>query len=333
MVVQQLLINARGARVPFARLPARYNSYVRQFCANYIKLIKIQLNSNPKKSFNKIISSMQSGKFISHKVDYVKFTKIDACQFLDSNQLIQGMINSLDLLLMFSFDNNNLSAKMKKSNAVLSSEQMQDLQAVYERIVTACMPIKMVSLVPSKITENWNEYTRLLYTIQQYFFHQNSLQLFNIAPESKFQPFHITLNAINAMKSRISGETFKYKEFYTDLYSVSIPYEAGFSKEQQKRKPQIQAPGVQLTRNVEKQSGYKPFAQPAVRIPPQKKLKTKPISTSPNKMRSKSQFGLPQTGLEPKSVVYEFKPEDQVVEEAAKLVSEKMWIATRRTKG
>lgn len=68
---------------------------------------------------------------------------------------------------------------------------------------------------------------------------------FNIVPDLKLKPFHVTLNKSYAMTTTIFGKTRdesvenfggafrykksrKYKEFYSDLYSISIPYEAGF---------------------------------------------------------------------------------------------------------
>ncbi|KAI3647436.1 hypothetical protein MP228_007657 [Amoeboaphelidium protococcarum] len=168
-------------------------------------------------------------------------TKIDALKILDSNQLIQGMIDSLDLLLMFSFDNNNLSSYMKKSNAVLSSEDQS--------------------------ASNF----RTAFKYDQSFKYKE-FQTINVANMSGGKPFKVgrinRLPEANIPPNPAYVANVPRASIYTDLYSVSTPHDTGFREELEKRKPQIQAPGVQLTRNVEKQSGYKPFAQPAVRIPP-----------------------------------------------------------------
>ncbi|KAI3631871.1 hypothetical protein MIR68_010344 [Amoeboaphelidium protococcarum] len=115
-------------------------------------------------------------------------------------------------------------------------------------------------------TNSWQSYLRLIYFLQQYF-NANGLPMFNLCPEFKLVPFHVTLSKTMALRTKtfgtkgkqsranfesifdmsILGEKITFDEFYTDLYSTSIPYHRQSSDYKSKLRSSQPVPAQTIT--------------------------------------------------------------------------------------
>ncbi|KAI3642765.1 hypothetical protein MP228_012320 [Amoeboaphelidium protococcarum] len=184
-----------------------------------------------------------------------------------------------------------------------------------------------------------------MYLIQRYF-KGNGMVSFNIVPDLKLKPFHVTLNKSYAMTTRIFGKTRdesvenfggafrykksrKYKELYSDLYSVSIPYEAGFKASEQleggkqseagdqtRLSAQLWAPGVTVESSKRSSKQWKKFED---QQRPAKKQKSSAYLSSPYSLRSKSQSGKAQSNLHLEMVMQSLQQQEQLRQQHAEL--------------
>ncbi|KAI3631983.1 hypothetical protein MIR68_009819 [Amoeboaphelidium protococcarum] len=132
--------------------------------------------------------------------------RVDTEKAVILQDLVGFWLEKINNKTMVSLDAHNIVQFLDADNANELEDLVRQLNQIYLTIFNKASMTTSNELFTGVNSSNWQTYLRLMHFIQQ-FYHANGLAMFNICPDFKLAPFHITLSKTNAKTTKVFEAT------------------------------------------------------------------------------------------------------------------------------